>query len=108
MPAATCAPFFDRFGFVVSLLGRRRRQRGEIGAEIADVFVAEPLDDRLHLLILARAGAEVDEPPLDELVELAGQRGHVLHLRDAVLAVAADAEFGLLLAGLDVGGVGRG
>ena len=84
----------------------RRRQRREIGAEIADVLIAELFDDRLHLLVLARTGAEIDQLPLDELVELAGQRRHVLHLRDAVLAVAADAELCLFLAGRDVGGVG--
>jgi len=44
---------------------------------------------------------------LDELVGLTGERGHILHLRDAVLAMAADAELGLLLAGRDVGGAGE-
>ena len=48
----------------------RRRQRGEIGAEIADVLVVELLDDRLHLLVLAGAGAKEHQLPLDEQIGL--------------------------------------
>src|SRR5438309_1362472 len=77
---------------------------GVLSAEIADVVVVELLDDRLHLLVLAGAGAEVYQLPLDELIGLRCKRGNVLHLRNTVLAVAADAHLGLGLAGRDIGG----
>ena len=100
-PTAACAPFFDRSGLSSGFGCLRRRQRGEIGAEIADVFIVDLLDDRLHLLVLARAAAEEHQLPLNELIRLARQRGNVLGLRNAVFAVTAGAEFGLFLAGGD-------
>ena len=107
-PTAACAPFFDRSGLSSGLDAFGGVERGEIGAEVADVLVVELLDDRLHLLVLAGAGAEEHQLPLDELIGLRRERGNVLHLRNAVLAVTADAQFGLLLAGGDVGGVSEG
>ena len=82
-------------------------ERGEIGAEIADILIVDLLDDRLHLLVLARAGAKENQLPLNELIGLAGERGNVLGLRNAAFAVTADAQFGLFLARGDVGGMGR-
>src|SRR5581483_9848395 len=75
----------------------RRRQRSKISPEIADVLVVELLDDRLHLLVLASTGAEIDQLPLHELIKLPGERWDALHPRDAVLAMTADAELRLLL-----------
>ena len=68
-----------------------RIERGEVGAEIADVLVADLLDDRLHQLVLARTAAEENQLPLDELIRLAGKGGYVVGLRNAVFAMAAAA-----------------
>ena len=85
-----CA-FLRQIRIIVGLGILRRRERGKIGAEIADVLVVDLLDDRLHLFVLAGAGAEVNQLPLDKLVGLRRKRGNVLHLRNAVFAVTADA-----------------
>jgi hypothetical protein len=45
--------------------------------------------------------------PLNELIGLRRQRRDVLGLRDAALAMTADAQLGLFLARGDVGGVGE-
>src|SRR5436305_737868 len=66
-------------------------------AETADVLVGDLLGDRLHLVVLARAGAEKHQLPLQELIGLARERRNVLGLRDAVLAVTAGADGRLLL-----------
>jgi hypothetical protein len=50
--------------------------------------------------------SEEHELPLDVLVRLAGNRRNVLGLRDAVVAVAAGADFRLGLASGNIGGVG--
>jgi len=55
------------------------------------------LDDRLHLLALARAAAEENQLPLDELILLTRQRGNVLGLRNTSFAVTGGAQFGLSL-----------
>src|SRR3979490_2859560 len=59
--------FFGEIRIVV-LRTFRRRQRCEVSPEIADILVVDLFDDRLHLLVLAAAGTEVDELPLDELI----------------------------------------
>src|SRR5258707_3077722 len=76
-------------------------------AEITNILVADLLDDRLHLIALARAAAEENQLPLNELIGLAGKRGNVFGLRNAGFAVTADAELGRFLARGDVSGVGR-
>jgi hypothetical protein len=107
-PADCCLRALRRqVGIVVRLFARRRRQRGEIGAEPADILVADVLRDRLHLVILARAAAEEHQLPLNELIHLPGQRWNVLGLRNAVFAMTAGADFGLLLYGRGVGSVSR-
>jgi hypothetical protein len=104
---AKLSVFFRQVGIVVRLRSFRRRQRSKIGAEIADILVADLLDDRLHLLVLAGAGAKENQLPLNELIGLAGKRRNVLGLRNAGFAVTGGAELGFLLAGRDIGGLGR-
>ena len=81
--------------------------KSKIDAEAADIFIGDLLGDRLHQLVLARAAAEEHQLPLSELVGLAGQRGNVLGLRNAPVAVTAGADLGLFLDRGIVGGVGE-
>ena len=74
--------------------GGRRRQRGVVGAEVADIVVGQVLDDRLHDPGIAGAVAHEDQLVLGEDVRLAGQRRRVLGGRNPLGAVAGGAGLG--------------
>ena len=57
--------------FVLRMVGRF--ERGKIGAEIANVVIAELLGDWAHNLVLSRTAAKEHQLPLDERIRLPGQ-----------------------------------
>src|SRR4051794_13959059 len=78
---------------LAAALGRQRREM--LGQDV-EVIVVQVLDDRRHRLDLAHALPHQEKLVEDEERRLAGQRGNVLDLGVAVLAVTGRAKLELL------------
>src|SRR6516164_10947686 len=72
----------------------RRPKRRVIGAEFADVVVAQGFGNWPHHLALAGAAPEEHELPLCEIVGLASERGGRCRLRNSRRAVTPGAALG--------------